>query len=454
MQGSDQAYDICVIGAGMAGMAAALFAANRGLSTALCGSVGGIDFSSGPLDLMAVHPVAEKRLWDDPFAAIRALVQDIPRHPYALVGEDRIRAAMNEFCAGLQDMGLPYQGGDANVHMLTPAGTVKRTFRVPQSMWKGVAALERKAPCLLVGFKGLKGFSSRQIACVQQPDWPALRSVQLPFPRFRGELYVEHLALSLREQDTLHALARAVAPHVKDAASVGFPSALGLFGAGEAQRMLEQELGVDVFEIPTLPPSLAGLRLRASFEQHLPGRGVTVFSQQMARSCRFLQDGGLELRVAGQGEASAHGGEQQGRRVQARTAIHCGGRFFGKGLRAHRKGLLEPLFGLPVQQPESREAWHEHDFFASAGHAVNSAGLETDDRLRPLGANGAPAHEHLFAAGSILAHQDWMRMKCGAGLAIATALAAVEHACAALGRPGAPASDSCQEDEQQPGGTA
>jgi glycerol-3-phosphate dehydrogenase subunit B len=32
----------------------------------------------------------------------------------------------------------------------------------------------------------------------------------------------------------------------------------------------------------------------------------------------------------------------------------------------------------------------------------------------------------LFAAGSILAHQDWMRMKCGSGLAIATAYAAVE----------------------------
>ena len=36
-----------------------------------------------------------------------------------------------------------------------------------------------------------------------------------------------------------------------------------------------------------------------------------------------------------------------------------------------------------------------------------------------------PAFKLLFVAGSILAHQDWMRMKCGSGLAIATAYGAV-----------------------------
>jgi glycerol-3-phosphate dehydrogenase subunit B len=31
----------------------------------------------------------------------------------------------------------------------------------------------------------------------------------------------------------------------------------------------------------------------------------------------------------------------------------------------------------------------------------------------------------LFAAGSILAHQDWVREKCGSGLALASAYGAV-----------------------------
>jgi len=50
----------------------------------------------------------------------------------------------------------------------------------------------------------------------------------------------------------------------------------------------------------------------------------------------------------------------------------------------------------------------------------------TDLKWRPLGNNGNPTYPNLFAAGSILAHQDWVREKCGAGLAITTAYAAVK----------------------------
>ncbi len=61
----------------------------------------------------------------------------------------------------------------------------------------------------------------------------------------------------------------------------------------------------------------------------------------------------------------------------------------------------------------------------SRGHLINQAGLEIDDAFRPLDDSGGPAFETLFAAGSILAHNDWKRMKCGAGIAIATAFGAV-----------------------------
>ena len=58
--------DLTVIGAGMAGMAAALFAANRRVSVVQVGRIGGMTFASGLLDLMGVHPVAENRIWQDP----------------------------------------------------------------------------------------------------------------------------------------------------------------------------------------------------------------------------------------------------------------------------------------------------------------------------------------------------------------------------------------------------
>lgn len=422
-------FDLFIIGSGMAGMAAGLFAANRGLKTALCGSVGGIDFSSGPLDLMAVHPVAEKRVWDNPWEAIEVLTRDLPEHPYAKVGPERIRRAMDEFCAFLAEAGLPYEGyEDRNAKMLTPAGTIKNTYRVPRSMWRGVAAQEERAACLVVGFKGLKGFSSRQIAEVQKDRWPALRGLTIPFPRFHGELYPEHLAMSLADPEMRSQLADAVAAHLRGEEYVAFPAALGLYGAGDVQTEMEERLGAKIFEIPTLPPSMAGLRLRAAFEKHLPARGVRVFSQQMVQKGAFGPDGDFQLEIVGQGVLLAQEPRVDSWTAEAGAVIHAGGRFFGKGLRADRHGLREPVFDLPVSQPANRDDWHREAFFDPRGHPANRAGLETDEALRPLDRAGRPAHKRLFAAGSILAHQDWVRMKCGAGLAIATALKAVEGA--------------------------
>jgi anaerobic glycerol-3-phosphate dehydrogenase len=40
--------------------------------------------------------------------------------------------------------------------------------------------------------------------------------------------------------------------------------------------------------------------------------------------------------------------------------------------------------------------------------------------------HGRPRFEKLFAAGIILAHQDWSRMKCGSGLTVATAYGAIK----------------------------
>jgi glycerol-3-phosphate dehydrogenase subunit B len=96
--------------------------------------------------------------------------------------------------------------------------------------------------------------------------------------------------------------------------------------------------------------------------------------------------------------------------------------------------VRETLLGLPVQQPASRADWHQRDFLDPSGHAINRAGLRVDDAWRPLDAGGTPAWPRLHAVGSILAHQDWMRSKCGSGLAIATAWAAIDQVARELGR--------------------
>ena len=112
--------------------------------------------------------------------------------------------------------------------------------------------------------------------------------------------------------------------------------------------------------------------------------------------------------------------------IRADGVLLATGRFLGGGLKSDQERLKESIFNLPVFQPQARSRWHNDRFFEPAGHAVNRAGLETDDLLRPLDADGRPAFEKLFAAGIILAHQDWTRMKCGSGMSVATAYAAIK----------------------------
>lgn len=421
-------FDVAVIGAGMAGMAAALFAAQRGLSCIQIGSGGGILFASGLLDLLGVHPAAEGRQWRSPFTALAALSREQPGHPLARVDPVSIRTAFETFVTALGEAGLAYAPlGDRNRKVLTSIGTVKTTFGVPLSVVAGADALDAlDAPetpprCLLVDFRGLREFSARQIAATLADRWPGLRHQRIEFPGFEDapELYAAHLARALETGETRERTIALIKPLLGDARLVGLPTVLGLGRCREVHAAFEAGLGVPVFEIPTMPTSVPGLRLLGALEAVMSARGV--HRRRQASVCAAAYDantGTATLKLDG-----VPGGE----RVSARAVVLATGRFSGRGLTADRGGVRESILGLPVHQPASREAWHRRDFLDPAGHAINRAGLRTDDAWRPLDISGKPAWPRLFAVGSILADQDWMRTKCGSGLAIATAWAATQQ---------------------------
>lgn len=418
--------DLCVIGSGLAGMSAALFAANRGLGTVLVGRTGEIIFATGLLDLMGVHPLKDGRLWSDPWAAIEALVQDLPQHPYGRIPVQAIHAAFEEITAFFQTQGLAYTGfPQRNAAVLTAVGTVKVTYRVPLTMWQGVAARRQKASGLLVAIQGLKGFSARQIAAAVAGAWPNLRTAKVVFPGAHpaGEVFPERMARALETEGVRAQWADVLRPHVQDAAIMGVPAILGISRSTEVMRDLEQRIGCSLFEIPTMPPGVTGLRLKEAFERGLAARKVGMLMENKAFAASFRPGSGFAIEV---------GRMEPEHTIRAAAVVLATGRFMGGGLQADRRGVREPLFGLPVHQPGQRDDWHCEDFLDRRGHPIHRAGLQTDECFRPIDAAGRPFHPRLFAAGSILAHQDWMRMKCGAGLAFATAYAAVENARAKL----------------------
>ena len=367
-----------------------------------------------------MQPVAQHRLWQSPFEALAALAREQHAHPLAQVDPLAIRTAFQRFVAALTSAGMPYaQMGEHNSNVITSIGTVKTSYGVPLTMVAGVAALAQRLPCLLVDFRGLREFSARQIVETLAQEWPTLRHQRIEFPGFEAvpEVYAVHLARALENRETRERTIALIKPLLGDARVVGLAALLGLSRSSEVHAAFEAGLGVPVFEIPTMPTSVPGLRLLGALEAVMSARGVTRRQLSSMRSLNFDGDTAtLDL-------VGAPGGE----RIRAGAVVLATGRFSGRGLTADRQSVRESILGLPVQQPLAREDWHQRDFLDPTGHAINRAGLLTDEAWRPLDASGKPAWANLFAIGSILAEQDWMRAKCGSGLAIATAWAAVEQ---------------------------
>lgn len=412
-------FDVMVIGSGIAGMAASLFAVNRKLSTVQAGSAGGTLFTSGLFDLVSVYPVGEKKLWDNPWDALNALRKDGSRHPYSRISNEDIQISFDEMISFLGASGMKLHfDQNRNLKVITSMGTIKYTYCVPDSMWPGVEAYETKAPCLAVDFRGLKEFSARQIATTLKAEWPAIRPLRVAFPGMEGhdEIYAVHLAQALERSETREALARLIKPEIGDARFVGLPAVLGIKRTPVIVSHLKKLLGVPVFEIPMMPASVPGFRIKEIFDAELPQKGLLRLIDKRVESVNRSENGNFLLNI---------GGNDQSQTIRARSVILATGRFMGKGLLSDRKGIFEPLFNLPLYQPSDRKSWHHEQFLNPAGHPINSAGVEVDDLFRPIGGDGKPIFSNLFAAGSILAHQDWMRMKSGSGLAIATAYAAI-----------------------------
>lgn len=415
----DLSCDLFIIGQGLAGMSAAVFAANRGLQVCQIGTGHPLVLHSGLFDFLSSWPVHETTHWEDPWKALAALKMTERKHPYAHLDSTDIGNAFDEIAAFLSSEGLPYGiRSGKNSKLITSIGTVKSSYMIPFTMLSAVSAFQQKIPSLIVDIKGLREFSAQQIRETLKTSWPTLStaSIDPDFGDRKGEKTAEHLARTLDLEQNRKIFADAIRPHLNGEKAVGLPPILGIQFSVEAVTDLERQLGVSVFEIPCLPPGAPGVRLKETFERGLDKKGVVRLGNARINNITQKDDGGFSIRLSS---------DFMDKTVQSKGLVLASGRFMGKGLVADGKKVRESVFGIPVVQPETRSGWYRKRFFDQQGHAINRAGVEIDPFQRPLDEYGYALYSRLFAAGSILAHQDWTREKSGSGIALASAYHAV-----------------------------
>ena len=407
-------YDTVVIGAGLAGLTAALRLAEEGQRVAvLAKGVGATHLSPGTVDVLGYvdGPV------ESPAKALPDFAAANPDHPYRRLPLELIRASLDWFKARLGDHG--YSGGlDENFLVPTAVGVAKPTALVPETMAAG--DLRRGGRFVFVGLRGLKDF------------YPAYLADNLARASLQAEVFTRVVELepplgSARDVSGLGFARRFEQAHFREAVVaeldrflvpgeiVGFPAVLGVGRAREVWHELETRLGHQVFEVPTLPPSVQGLRLYETM--------TTVFRRHGGRLVVGSTVAGDKTRGARLEDVVA---KTAGRPLtyRARSFVLATGGFASGGLQLDSSGQIrETVFDLPVAGvPGPNQPPFEQGYLAD--HAISRAGIAVDESMRPVDGKGMAPYENVHAVGATLGGAVPWREASGNGLSLASGYAA------------------------------
>ncbi len=410
-------YDTVVVGAGLAGLTAALRLSERGQRVLVVArGVGATHLAPATVDVLGYLGDTQVA---SPAASVPVLISSSPNHPYAHVPAEQLETSLEWFCTKTAALG--YAGNlDENLLLPTALGVPKPSALAPRSMSGG--DLRAGGRFVFVGLKGFKDFHPTLIADnlnhARLPNPIEARALELVPPSSRrGDLSGRVIAGGFDTEDLIDWLAGALEDRVDPDERIGVPAVLGLRSGDATWQELEKRLQRKVFEVATLPPSVPGIRLSDVLSSALRTAGARIV---------------LGVRAVG---ARAKGGRIEAVEVVNATGtvsypvssvVLASGGFASGGLELDSFGATrETVFGLPlIGLPNTdRVRFAPHYFDAQP---LATAGVATDDQLRPVDASGSPVYENLHAAGAILGGATPWKEKSGTGTSVATGYAAAE----------------------------
>ncbi len=425
--------DLFIVGAGLSGLLAAHTAAKAGLRVQVAAKgLGSMHWSAGTVDVMGYTAEEMSRPVRRPLDAIQALSASHPEHPYALLGAHQVQGALDEFVALAGELGLPYAGaattGD-NLLLPSAVGALRPTFLAPQAQLAGDAS--RAEPMLIVGFHGLRDFYPELIAENLLKQGFQARAAFLPLSLLteQSDRNNVQLALALDDKARRMKLGAELARLGQPGERIGLPAILGLDDHMAALADLQAAAGVPIFEIPTLPPSVPGMRLFKALRARLWQMDVQLYAGIEAIGAETIAANGAAGRVQWVETATS----SRPMKNRAKAYLLATGGILGGGFDSDHTGKIwETVFGLPLTIPQKRYEWFRPAFMDPAGHPVFNGGVAVDQRMQPVDAAGKVIYSNLWAAGGALACVDPIQQHSLEGIAIATGIAAGQAIVRAL----------------------
>lgn len=419
--------DLLVIGAGWSGLMAACTAAQAGLRVqVIAKGLGSMHWSAGTVDVLGYGADEPARPVKQPLEAIQAVSATQPNHPYALLGAHQVLGALDVFKALAGELGLPYAGAAAagdNLLLPSAVGALRPAFLAPRAQLAGDAS--RPEPMLIVGFHGLRDFYPELMAENLAKQGIAARAAFLPLSLLteQDDRNNVHLAQALDDRAQRAKLGGELKRLAKPGERIGLPAILGLDDHSAAFAELQSAAGAPLFEIPTLPPSVPGMRLFKALRARLWSLGVRVDAGMEAIGASTIAANGAAGRVQWIETATS----SRPMKNCARAYLLATGGILGGGFDSDHTGAIwETVFGLPLTIPQRRHQWFRPAFMDPAGHPVFNGGVAVDGRMQPVDAAGKVIYSNLWAAGGALASVDPIQQHSLEGIAIATGVAAAK----------------------------
>ena len=412
-------FDTIIIGGGLSGLTAGIALAKAGQHVALAAAgQSTLNYFSGSFDLLGYN--AEGKAVSRPLDEIANLSAS---HPYAKIGAGNVAQLAAKAHSLLAEAGLSLKGDGINNHFrITPMGIARPawlslddclTWEAPQPS-KG----DEKSPFnfQILNIEGFLDFpvefvayGLRQMGAQATTHTVALNILQAN-RKSPYETRATSIARLMDNDEILRDFAAEVEsqiPNPQSQIAIVLPAVFGLSGSEPLQK-LRSMMGVPVYVIATLPPSLLGMRVQNVLRKHFVELGGNIFHESKVTS-GIISGGEVTSIASGYSET-----------VNADNYILATGSFQSHGLVADYRKVSEPLFNLDIDAAPSRTGWTKTDIFDS--QPFMGFGVSTDSNLHPF-KGGAPVR-NLYAVGSVLSGHNALAQADGTGVSLITALAA------------------------------
>ena len=403
---------IIIVGGGLTGLFASILAADRGAKvTTVFKGRGGLSISHGCLDVL------------DKSAPSRSLTLLPKQHPYQLTGKTHLKDSISKFRDLMLHAGYPFTGKlSKSMSILTALGSIKRTSFAPAGIARG--DLNSGGSIVLGHFSGFRDYYPRMIQKrAAQAGVKIAKVIDLPLlePPDRRDAYSTDYALLFEDSEWREEIIRMWRPLLPGVKRLGLPAVLGIQNHCDIHEELEDSLGIEIFEIPTLPPSVPGLRI-----ERILLRQAQIFG------AKIIEGAGVIGRIDGRSRGKRVAGvvlHSTGRTIQLDSDVvllSTGGILNGGLVSQQDHRIRESVFDLPVLHPSNRSDWAGFSLFHRQAYA--SAGIRVNSHMQPLGLDEKPMLKNLYAAGGLLADSDRSLEGSRQGIDLATAYCAVNQA--------------------------